>query len=86
MWSEPSPPGGTSRLGIGTPRRWHPLSSGPTSAWRQPSLSADGEALTVTLRSPRAPAGGPLLEPERPGRVAAEGANPFRKERRGGIT
>ncbi len=40
-----------------------------------------GEALTVTLRSPRAPAGGPLLA-ERPGRVAAEGANPFRKERR----
>ncbi len=41
MWSEPSPPWGTARLGIGTPRRWHPLSSGPTSAWRQPSLSAD---------------------------------------------
>ncbi len=41
-----------------------------------------GDALTVTLRSPRAPAGGPLLEPERPGRVAAEGPNPFRKERR----
>ncbi len=41
VWSEPSPPGGTARLGIGTPRRWHPLSSGPTSAWRQPSLSAD---------------------------------------------
>ncbi len=37
----PSPPGGTARLGIGTPRRWHPLSSGPTSAWRQPSLSAN---------------------------------------------
>ncbi len=36
-----------------------------------------GEALTVTLRSPRAPASGPLLEPERPGRVAAEGANSF---------
>ncbi len=41
VWSEPSPPWGTARLGIGTPRRWHPLSSGPTSAWRQPSLSAD---------------------------------------------
>ncbi len=41
-----------------------------------------GEALTVTLRSPRAPAGDPLLEPERPARVAAEGANPFRKEKR----
>ncbi len=39
-------------------------------------------APTVTLRSPRAPAGGPLLEPERPTWVAAEGANPFRKERR----
>ncbi len=32
--------------------------------------------------SPRAPAGGPLLEPERPTREAAEGANPLRKERR----
>ncbi len=41
VWSEPSPPRGTARLGIGTPRRWLPLSSGPTSAWRQPSLSAD---------------------------------------------
>ncbi len=41
MWREPSPPGGTARLGIGTQRRWHPLSSGPTSAWRQPSLSAN---------------------------------------------
>ncbi len=36
----------------------------------------------MTLRSPRVPAGGPLLEPESPGWVAAEGANPFRKERR----
>ncbi len=41
-----------------------------------------GEALTVTLRSPRASAGDPLLEPERSARVAAEGANPFIKERR----
>ncbi len=41
-----------------------------------------GEALTVTLRSPRASSGDPLLEPERSARVAAEGANPFRKERR----
>ncbi len=41
VWREPSPPWGTARFGIGTPRRWHPLSSGPTSAWRQPSLSAD---------------------------------------------
>ncbi len=40
------------------------------------------EALTVTLRSPRASAGDPLLEPERSARVAAEGANPFIKERR----
>ncbi len=40
-----------------------------------------GEALTVILRSPRAPAGDPLLT-ERPARVAAEGANPFIKERR----
>ncbi len=39
-WSEPSPPGGTARLAIGTPRRRPPLSSGPTSVWRQPSLSA----------------------------------------------
>ncbi len=39
-WSEPSPPGGTARLEIGTPRRRHPLSSGPTSVWRQPYLSA----------------------------------------------
>ncbi len=36
----------------------------------------------MILRSPRALAGGPLLEPERAGRVVAEGANPFRKERR----
>ncbi len=41
MWSEPSFLRGTARLGIGTPRQWHPLSSGPTFAWRQPSLSAD---------------------------------------------
>ncbi len=74
-WSEPSPPGGTARLEIGTPRRRPPLSSGPISVWRQPSLSAD-------LRSPRVPAGGSLLEPEKPARVAAEGAIPFRKERR----
>ncbi len=40
-WSELSPPEGTARLGTGIPRRCHPLSSGPTSAWRQPSLSAD---------------------------------------------
>ncbi len=40
------------------------------------------EALTVTLRSPRTPADGPLLEPERPGRVVAERGNPFRKEKR----
>ncbi len=39
-WSEPSPPGGMARLEIGTPRRRHPLSSGPTSVWRQPSHSA----------------------------------------------
>ncbi len=39
------------------------------------------ETLTVTLRSPRAPAGGPRLEPERPAQVVAEGANPLRKER-----
>ncbi len=41
-----------------------------------------GEALTVTLRSPGAPAGGSLLEPENRAWVSAEGANPFRKERR----
>ncbi len=40
-WSEPSPPGGMARLEIGMPRQQHPLSSGPTSVWRQPSLSAD---------------------------------------------
>ncbi len=40
-WSEPSPPGGTARLAIGTPRRRPPLFSGPTFVWRQPSLSAD---------------------------------------------
>ncbi len=40
LWSEPSPPGGTARLATGTPRRRPPLSSGPTSVWRQPSLSA----------------------------------------------
>ncbi len=38
-WSEPSPPG-AARLATGTPRRRPPLSSGPTSVWRQPSLSA----------------------------------------------
>ncbi len=36
----------------------------------------------MTLRSHRVPVGGPLLEPERPGQVKAEGANPFRKQRR----
>ncbi len=41
-----------------------------------------GEALTVTLRSPRASAGDPLLEPERSAQVAAEGSNPFIKARR----
>ncbi len=35
-----SPPGGTARLATGTPRRRPPLSSGPTSVWGQPSLSA----------------------------------------------
>ncbi len=40
-WSEPSPPGGTARLEIGTPRQRHPLSSRPTSVWRQRSLSAE---------------------------------------------
>ncbi len=40
-WSVPSPPGGTACLAIGTPRWRPPLSSGPTSVWRQPSLSAD---------------------------------------------
>ncbi len=39
-WSEPSPPGCTARLVTGTPRRRPPLSSGPTSVWRQPSFSA----------------------------------------------
>ncbi len=41
VWSVLSPPGGMARLGTGTSRWWHPLSSGITSAWRQPSLSAD---------------------------------------------
>ncbi len=40
-WSEPSPPWGTAHLEICTPRRRHPLFSGPTSVWRQPCLSAD---------------------------------------------
>ncbi len=40
LWSEPSQPGGMARLATGTPRRRPPLSSGPTSVWRQPSLSA----------------------------------------------
>ncbi len=31
--------GGTARLGFNTPRRWHPLCSGPISAWRQPFTS-----------------------------------------------
>ncbi len=48
---------------------------------RGPWEGPGGEALTVTLRSPRAPVSGPLLEPERPGRVAAEGANPFKKKK-----
>ncbi len=56
-WSEPSPPGGTARLATGTPRQRPPLSSGPTSVWRQPSLSADketkscSELLTLRVRS-----------------------------------
>ncbi len=37
-----------------------------------------GEALTVALRSLKAPTGDPLLA-ERPARVAAEGANPLIK-------
>ncbi len=43
-----------------------------------------GEALTVTLRSPRALASGPLLLAEKPGQVVAEGTppNPLRRERR----
>ncbi len=41
VWSEPSSLRDTAHLGIGTPRRWHPLSTGPNSAWRQPSLFAD---------------------------------------------
>ncbi len=60
-------------------QRNHSPASEGTLPWGTPSYSP---SLTQTLRSPRAPAGGPLLEPERPGRVAAEGANPFRKERR----
>ncbi len=36
----PSPLGGMARLATGMPRRRPPLSSGPTSVWRQPSLSA----------------------------------------------
>ncbi len=57
---------------------------GTFTAWgvRGPWGHTGEEALTVTLRSPRASAGGPLLEPERPVRVAVEGANPLRKERR----
>ncbi len=50
-WSEPSPPGGTARLGTGTPRRWPPLSSGPTSVWRFPFLLtsvADKELLRAS--------------------------------------
>ncbi len=50
VWREPSPPGGTARLEIGKPRRWHPLSSGPTSTWRQPSLSADRESWSELLK------------------------------------
>ncbi len=50
-WSEPSLPGGTARLEIGMPRWWHPLSSGPTSAWRQPSLSADLHGRQRTAQS-----------------------------------
>ncbi len=41
MSSELSSPGGTARIGTGMPRRRHPLSSGPASAWRQPSFSVD---------------------------------------------
>ncbi len=42
-----------------------------------------GEALTVTLRSPRVPAGGPLLEPERPARWQQR--VPILSERKGEI-
>ncbi len=41
------------------------------------------EALTVTLKSHRAPSGGPLLEPERPARVVVEVA--ILSERKGEI-
>lgn len=34
-------PGRNWHLGTGTPRRWHPISSGSTSVWRQPFTSAD---------------------------------------------
>ncbi len=54
MWSEPSPLGGTAHLGIGTPSRWHPLSIGPTSAWRQPSLSAYLRGRQRAAQSPKA--------------------------------
>ncbi len=56
----PHPPGGTARLEIGTvasSHAWrHPLSSGPTSVWRQPFLSADqtkscSELLKLQVRS-----------------------------------
>ncbi len=50
-WSAPSPPGGTARLEIGKPRRRPPLSSGPTSVWRQPSLSADLRGRQIAAQS-----------------------------------
>ncbi len=55
VWSEPSPPWGTARLGIGTPRRWHPLCSGPTSAWRQPPFLLTTVTDKELLRASEAP-------------------------------
>ncbi len=69
----------------GTDQRNHPGTGRDVRCVRSKEVRGGvpgGEALTVTLRSPRASAGDPLLEPERSARVAAEGANPFIKERR----
>ncbi len=64
----------------GTDQRNHPGTGWDVRSERFRGDVPSGEALTVTLRSPRASAGDPLLA-ERPARVAAEGANSFIKER-----
>ncbi len=86
IWSSIGAPNET----LGTP--WDGSAKSPGSCteqllwekWEVCGDWPDGEALTVTLRSPRALAGGPLLVADKPGWVVTEGAppTPLRRERR----